>query len=304
MTPPRRRWTHWPPPLEGAMWMSIAAFFWMCNNILIRPIAADLPPVEMQFLRCLFSALLFAPYIFRVGIRTMRTRRFGLYLLRAGAMAISMISWIYAVVRMPVNEAVSLSFTAPLFATMFAALILREKVRVRRWSAVVIGFIGALVIIRPGFATFNPASIFVLLNAVSWASAIIMVRILARTESATVIVAYMFTLLTAITAIPAALVWVEPTMKSILLLLVLSSTGLLGHLASTRALSVAETSVVAPVEYLQLPLTAVAAYFLFAEVPNAWTLLGVVIIIAAVVYISHREAVRAREIEKTEPSSP
>ena len=89
--------------------------------------------------------------------------------------------------------------------------ILKEKVRVRRWSAVIIGFIGALVIIRPGFTTFNPASFFVLINAVTWASAIIMVRILTRTESSTVIVAYMFILLTVITAIPAALVWVEPT---------------------------------------------------------------------------------------------
>lgn len=295
MTPPRRRWTRLPPPLEGAMWMSAAAFFWMCNTILIRPIAADLPPVQMQFLRCLFSALLVMPYILRAGIGMLRTRRFGLYVLRAGAMAVSMICWIYAVVRMPMSEAISLSFTAPLFATMLAALILKEKVRLRRWSAVIVGFAGALVIIRPGFATFNPASFFVIVNAITWASAIIMVRMLARTESPTVIVAYMFILLTGITAIPAALVWVEPSTKALLLLLVLSSTGVLGHLASTRALSVAETSVVVPVEYLQLPLTAIAAYFLFAEVPSIWTLVGAAIIIAAVIYISHREAVRARQ---------
>jgi drug/metabolite transporter (DMT)-like permease len=300
MTLPRRRWTNLPPPAEGALWMAAAAFFWMCNTILIRPIAADLPPIQLQFLRCLFSALMFTPFFLRVGIGTLRTGRIGLYLLRAGAMAISMICWIYAVVRMPMGEAVSLSFTAPLFATMMAALILKEKVRIRRWSAVIIGFIGALVIIRPGFATFNPASFFVLANAMTWASAIIMVRILARTESSTVIVAYMFILLTAFTAIPAALVWVEPTPKAILLLLVLSTTGLLGHLAATRALSVAETSIVMPVEYLQLPLTTVAAYFLFGEVPSIWTPIGAAIIVASVIYIGHREVVRARQAAKQE----
>jgi S-adenosylmethionine uptake transporter len=126
------------------------------------------------------------------------------------------------------------------------------------------------------------------------------VRILARTESSTVIVAYMFILLTAFTAIPASVVWVEPTVKAILLLLILSTTGLLGHLAATRALSVAETSIVMPVEYLQLPLTTVAAYFLFGEIPSIWTPIGAAIIVASVIYISHREAVRSRQAAKQE----
>ena len=163
------------------------------------------------------------------------------------------------------------------------------------------GFIGALVIIRPGIAVFDPAAFFVLVNAATWAAAVVLSRVLSRTESPTVIVGYMFIMLTPATLVPTLFVWQTPSPDALIMIFALASTGTLGHIAASRALAVAETSVVVPLEYLQLPLAAFSSYLLFGEVPDAWMPVGAAIIIASVLYISHREAVRARAAAKTPP---
>ena len=302
-----RRWMpSLPAPIEGILWMAGAAVCWALNTILIRPISLELPPIELLFLRCFFAAILFIPFIAKVGFKNMKMGRPSLYFMRAAAMFVSMLMWIYAVKFLPIAEAVSLGFTAPLFATMLAALILREKVGIRRWTAVFFGFVGAMVIIRPGVAVFDTAALYVLVNAATWASAIILSRVMSRTESPTVIVGYMFIMLTPATLIPTLFVWQTPTWTALILVFTLAATGTLGHIAVSRALTVAETSVVVPLEYLQLPLAAVASYFLFSEVPDIWTPIGAAIIIATVLYIGHREAVRARAAHRlvSEPVRP
>ncbi len=273
----------------------------MSNTLIVRPVIAEITPIQLLFLRLLLSLLIMLPFIARLGWGSLRIRRPGLYLLRAGLMVVSMLSWIYAVKLLPIAEAVSLAFTAPLFATMMAALFLGEKVGIRRWSAVTIGFLGALVILRPGVDVFNANILIVLLNAATWAGAIIVIRVLTRTESPTVMVVYTFILLTPVTLVPALLDWRWPSETAWLLIAITSASGVLGHVAATRALSVAETSVVTPVEYTQLPLNAVAAYFLFAEIPSMYVPIGATIIVASVLYISHREAARARASAQSPP---
>lgn len=301
MNVPRHRWTNLSPPVEGVMWMGFACLCWVSNTLIIRPVIAEIAPVQMLFLRLLLSLLMMLPFIVRLGWGSLRIRRPGLYLLRAGLMVVSMLSWIYAVKLLPIAEAVSLAFTAPLFATMMAAFFLGEKVGIRRWSAVTIGFLGALVILRPGVDVFNANILIVLLNAATWAGAVIVIRVLTRTESPTVMVVYTFILLTPVTLVPALLDWRWPSETAWLLIAITSATGVLGHMAATRALSVAETSVVTPVEYIQLPLNALAAYFLFAEVPSIYVPIGATIIVASVLYISHREAARARAGAQSPP---
>ena len=293
MTLPRRRWTNLPPPIEGALWMAGAAFFWMCNTILIRPIAADLPPIQLQFLRCLFSALMFTPFILRMGIGTLRTRRIGLYVLRAGAMAISMICWIYAVVRMPMGEAVSLSFTAPLFATMMAALILKEKVRIRRWSAVIIGFIGALVIIRPGFGHTSPYALLVFGSAACYSLYQIFTRYVAGVDRPETSVTYSALVGTVLLSAVVPFYWRAPaTLSHALVLISLGLLGGLGHYCVARALLWGPASILSPFHYTQLILAALAGYIVFGDVPSVWTWAGAAIIIGSGLHMVWRETSR------------
>ncbi len=295
-------WTRLPPALEGVLWMVFAAVCWTGNNVLIRPISLALPAVELQFFRSLFSVVFMLPFFLRAGWSSLRVPHPGLLVLRGVVMFASMLSWIYAVKYMPIGDAVALAFTAPLFATVLAIFVLKEKVGPRRWTAVAIGFVGALVIVRPGFATFEPAAIFPFANAAAWAYAIVIGRKLTRTIAPTVVVFYMFVMLAVQGGIPTAFVWVAPSLEMVLLMAALAITGLLGHLAATRAFAMGETSLIAPVEYLSLPLSAVAAYFLFFEVPHPAMPIGAAVIIASVLYIGHRETVRAREASRKAPA--
>jgi drug/metabolite transporter (DMT)-like permease len=292
-------WTRLPAAVEGVLWMAGSVLCWVINTIMIRPLSHEMPPIQLLFLRCLFGLILMLPIIYKLGLGGLRVRRFDLFLVRAVLMLVSMLTWIYAIKLLPVAEAVSLSFTAPLFATMMAALLLGEAVGIRRWSAVLVGFIGALVILRPGLGVFDPNALIVIVNAATWAAAIILIRMLTRTESPTVLVAYTFILITPMTLVPALFVWTTPNWEAMGFIVLMAAFGVIGHICSTRALAVAETAIVTPVEYLQLPFTAVIAFLLFGEVPSIYVPIGGAIIVAAVLYISHREAVRARTAKET-----
>ncbi|MBM3540620.1 MAG: DMT family transporter [Alphaproteobacteria bacterium] len=296
-----KSWTRLPPAVEGVLWMCFAAAAWTANNVLIRPISQAIPPVELQFFRSVFSVVLLLPYFMLTGWGQLRTRKTGILLARGVVMFFSMISWIYAVKLMPIADAVAIGFTAPLFATLLAIVFLGEKVGPRRWTAIAIGFLGSLVIVRPGFATIEAGAIFAFANAASWSAAIIIGRFLTRSVPPTVVVFYMFACLTVFAGIPTYFVWETPSWDVIGLLVALATTGLLGHLAATRAFAMAETSLIAPVEYVSLPMSGIAAYFLFFEVPHPMMPVGAAIIIASVLYISHREAVRARQAAQPAP---
>ena len=299
MTTPPRRWTSLPPPAEGVLWMAFACVCWVSNTLIVRPVTDEIAPIQMMFVRLAISLAVMLPFVWHLGWSALRIQRKGLYAIRAALMFTSMLAWIYSIKLLPIADAVALAFTAPLFATIMAALFLRERVGIRRWSAVVVGFVGALVILRPGVGLFDPNSFFVLLNAATWAGAVIVIRVLTRTENPTVMVLYTFILLTPMSAVPVFFVWQEPSLECWLLLATVAVTGVLGHLASTRALSLADTAVVIPVEYLQLPLNAIFAYMLFGEVPSIYVPIGATIIVSAVLYISHRESVRAKEAART-----
>jgi drug/metabolite transporter (DMT)-like permease len=119
-------------------------------NVLIRVAAQSMHPFEVAFFRCLFGLVLVIPWIVRSGPALSRSKNRGFYLLRAGVGVVSMVTWFYGITVVPLATATAVNFTAPLFATLAAVLILREDVRLRRWSAVVLGFAGVLVIMRPG----------------------------------------------------------------------------------------------------------------------------------------------------------
>jgi drug/metabolite transporter (DMT)-like permease len=217
-----------------------------------------------------------------------------LHFLRAGLFRSAMLCWFSAIPYIDLVDAVSLSFTAPIFATVLSALILREVVRVRRWTAILIGFSGTLVIVRPGFESISLATVLVMADAVIWAFALILVRVLARTEPPATIVAHMFAWVTPLSLVPALFVWTTPSGAVWLWILGMAISSTIGHLCATRALAVAETSAVMPFDYLRLLSFGVIGYVAFSEVPDGWTLAGAAIIVASTFYIGRREAKLAR----------
>ncbi|MBI3516570.1 MAG: DMT family transporter [Proteobacteria bacterium] len=275
--------------------MTFGAIAFAGMSGVIRHLAADMHPFVVAFHRSLFALFWMLPWLIRYGGTVLRTRRPLFYAFRAGFQLVSMMAGFYAVAYMPIADATAISFTAPLFATAGAALILGETVRVRRWAATLVGFAGVLVVMQPGPETFRPVALFALFGAAATAGSFLTVKELSRTEPPTVIVVFMVLYLAPMSLVPALFVWSWPTWSMLPWLVAMGALGTLGHLAVTRGFAAAEMSVVLPFDYLRLPLSAAMAYFAFVEVPDRLTFLGTAIIAVASVYIAHRESVLAKQ---------
>jgi drug/metabolite transporter (DMT)-like permease len=288
-----------PAPLVAALWMVGAALFFSGLSALIRYLGQAMHPFEVAFFRNLFGLLFMVPWLARVGFGILKTGRFGLYAWRSVLSLASMLCWFSALPIMPFEEAVALSFTAPLFATMGAALILGETVRARRWSATIVGFLGVLIILRPGIdasggvpsVVLGLGALLAILSSLISAGLTLIVKDLSRTEPSDAVVTYMVLLLTPMSLLPALFVWQWPTGAQWPLLAAMGALGSLGHMCMMRSFALADASAVLPYDYTRLLFAAVIGYLAFAEVPNLWTWVGAGVIAAAAIYIAHREAV-------------
>jgi drug/metabolite transporter (DMT)-like permease len=279
-----------PAPVRAALWMAAASTAFAAMIILIRQLTATFDPLQVVFFRNLFGLIAMLPWLVGHGVGALRTQRLGLHALRATIGIVSMICWFTALSLMPLAQATALSFTAPIFTSVLAVIFLGEVMRLRRWTATAVGLLGTLIIVRPGYASVEPAALFAIASALLGAASPIFVKLMARTESTGAIVTYMVLFMTPISLVPALLVWQQPSLEEIGFAALLGLAGTLGHLCLTRALASADATVVVPFDYLRLPAVALIAYLVFAEVPAIWTWIGGAIIAASSVYMTLREA--------------
>jgi len=293
-----------PPPAPrpsnvaaGAGWMLLACAFFACMTGLVRHVSdSGMHPWEVAFFRSFFSLVVMAPWILKAGMAGLRTARLPLYTLRAFVGMSSMLCWFWSVALLPITEATALGFTAPFFTTILAALVLREVVRLRRWTAVLVGFVGAIVILRPGSSEIGAlGAAAALFAAATQAASTIMIKTLSRTEKPNAIVAYMSIYLTPMSLVPALFVWTWPNAEQLGWLFLVGLVGTLAHLCFTRALSVADASAVVPIDFARLIFVAIIGIVVFHQIPSIWTWAGSAIIFASGIYIIRREAVAARE---------
>ena len=287
-----------PGPVRGALWMVAAGMAFACMMSTLKPLAAELHPFEIAFFRNLVVVGFMMPWLVRAGFGVLRTDKLWLFGLRAVTGLGAALAWHWAVPLLALADAVALNFTAPLFATVLAALILRERVRLRRWTATLLGFAGVLIVLRPGFETLSVAALVLIASTAAWGSQQIVLKVLSRTEGVNVIVSYYALLLTPLTFIPALLVWRTPGLETMAWLIALGGFGTLGHICLTRAFAAADASVVLPFDFAKLPLAALSGFVLFGESPDHWTLVGAAVIVGSNVYIARREAQVARAEEK------
>jgi drug/metabolite transporter (DMT)-like permease len=206
----------------------------------------------------------------------------------------SMLAFILGLSHLPLNESAALSFAAPLFVTVGAALFLGERVRARRWSAVAAGFVGVLIILRPGVVPVSLGAALILLSCMAGAAVTLMFKNLAGHERPTTLIFYQCLIASAFSAPGAAWVWVTPDIPTFAALVSTGLIGTLGWLAFLRACKLVDASAIQPIEFVKLPSTAFFAYLMFGEVPDKWVWLGAAVIFSSTLYIAHREAVVAR----------
>jgi drug/metabolite transporter (DMT)-like permease len=283
--------------LVGGGWMLLACGLFAAMTGLVRHVAdMGVHPWEIAFFRNFFALVVMGPWIVQAGLAGLKTARLKLYTLRSATGVVSMMAWFWSVSLLPITEATALGFTAPFFTTILAAMVLREEVRARRWVAVIIGFFGTIVILRPGtgdVAIFG-ASI-ALVAALTQAASVIMVKSLSRTESPNAIVAYMSIYLTPMSLIPALFVWSWPSWGQIGWMALVGLVGTAAHQCFTRALGAADASALMPIDFVRLVFVAVIGIVFFNQIPSLWTWVGAAVIFGSGVYVMRREAIAARE---------
>lgn len=283
------------PPIQGAIWMVLAATCFTAMLSTIRFVAQDLHPFEIAFFRYLVTVIWMGPSLIRF-LRTngLSVPRKGLYTLRAVFGCCSTLLWFYGVPYLPLSDAIAINFTAPLWATVFAALILHEIVRLRRWSAVILGFCGVLIVLRPGFTEVSDAALILLLASAAWGSQHIVLKLLSRTEPVNVIVAMHAIMLLPLTFVAALFFWTVPSVDNLIWMAGMGTMGTLGHIFLTRAFAAADASVVLPFDFAKMPIAVLIGWFAFGEPTDVWTWVGAAVIVSSTGYIARREAQLAR----------
>ena len=255
-----------------------------------------IPVFEIIFFRQTFAFVPLAIYIARTtGPEVLRTRRPVGHLIRSSVGLLAMICGFSALGRLPLTEATAFNFASPLFMTALSALILAEPVGRHRWGAVLVGFLGVLVMVRPAPGHLNVAGVSLALGgAVGAAGAMVAIRQIAATERGPTIVFY-FTLAGAVMGLAGCLFhWVTPDPRTLALLILGGLVGGVGQLLLTEAVRVAPVGVVAPFDYTQLVWATIIGFLVWGETPKPATIAGALIVAASGLYILHRELVRRR----------
>ncbi len=286
--------TRLPVPVKATLLMSTAMVFFTSMGIFIRLASENLHVLEVVFFRNFLAVVLMAPWIMGYGFSALKTDKYSLYSLRAVINLVAMAAGFAAITMIPLAEATALGFTAPLFATIGAVLVLGEVIRARRVAALAAGFVGMLLVLRPGMEAMSIGALLALGNAFGIAITALVVKKLTATERPEAIVLWMVLLQSPLSLVPALFVWTWPDPMTWLWLFCLAGAGTAGHVCWTRACGLAEITQLQPLEFIKLPLIAVVGYLLFGEEPTVWVWLGGAVIFCSTAYISHREALLAR----------
>lgn len=275
--------------LRGIMWMLGSTVCLALMHSIIHHVSDTVHPFVVVFFRLFFALIVVIPFFIRDGLSPLKTTKLGLLTLRGVLNFGAMLCFFTALSMTPIADVTALSFTAPLFATLLAVLILKEKLGWRRVAAIAAGFIGTLIVLRPGFAEISTGYILVLIAAVFWGACVIIIKKLSRTESSVTITTYMSLVMAPLALIPALFVWSWPSLTDFAWLALLGLLGGLGQMAVAQALRHAETHVAMPFDFVRLVWVSITGYLFFAEVPDIFVWLGGALIFSSTAYITIRE---------------
>lgn len=284
---------HWLPnhgPIAGMCLMLISTALFSSMHGVVRFASAELHPFEVAFFRNLFGLVLLIPLLARAGPGALHTKQPRLQIVRGAVGLVAMLSWFYAVSITPLADATALSFLAAIFASLGAVVFLKEHMGLRRIVAVIVGFCGALIVLRPGVGVLQPGALLVVLSSVAWGISLVIVKRLSQTDSTTSIVAWMTIMMTGLSLAPAIAVWQTPDLHQLAWLAFMGCLATGGMLAMTHAMKLADATVILPLDFTRLLWSSAIGYVCFAEIPDFWAGVGGAVIFSSATYIAYREA--------------
>lgn len=294
-----KRFEALPDNLKGALILMVAAFGFALMIALIKLAGQRLPVTQILFLRQLGMVLMLLPVLLPSFGETMRTKRLGLQLMRIALAMVAMTCSFTAVVNMPLADATALGFAKSFFVTIFAVIVLKETVGVYRWSAVAVGFLGVLVMLRPGTDGFTIYGLMAVTGAAAAGAVMVIIRLMSRTESTSTILAFQAIGVGLIMAVPAWLNWVAPTAHEWALLAGIGAVSYFAQKANITAFRYGEASLLASLDYVRVIYATAFGLLLFDQLPGASTWVGAGIIVVASIYTVHREARRKQTLARS-----
>lgn len=278
-----------PPNLQGALWLLAAALCLTAMTTLAKSLGGELPSIQVIFFRALMGFCMSMPFLLRNGLGGLKTSRPALMTLRAVVGSFTMMCGLYAVIYLPLADAITITFARTIFVAVLAVVILREVMGPRRLFATLVGFIGVLVMVRPSGA-LEPAALVAVAGALCGAATIILIKILSRTESTTLQVAYAAIAGLVVTIIPTYMQWVTPTWDQLGLLILMGVVSVTGQTCFIKGYAVGEATAIAPIDYTRLIFAGVAGFIFFGDVPDEITIIGAAVIVGSSLYLTYREA--------------
>tara|TARA_E500000178_G_C16950373_1_gene720937 strand:+ start:384 stop:1271 length:888 start_codon:yes stop_codon:yes gene_type:complete len=285
--------------IKSAIWMLIASANFVILNTLVKYLSTDYHLFQIIFFRSLFAVIFLIPFVYKDGIKSLRTHSIKLQLIRSFIAIGGMYLWFYSIANIPLAKATAINFTSPVFGALFAIYILKEKVKKRRVIAIIFSFIGAMIIIRPGLINFDINMITVLIASILMGLAAIFIKKLSMIDHPNSVVLYMPLLITVMSLIPCILNWSSPNYFDFFLFISMGLVAILAHLAITKAFSLSDATYVLIFDYFRLPITAILAFYIFNEVTSLYVWIGGLLIFASSTYIINREK---KEGKKETPS--
>ncbi len=280
---------------RGILWMVLSGFMFVTVGVLIKLMDSGLPAIQSAFLRYVFGMIIILPLFRRIQLRSITKPILSLYFLRAILHGFAVMLWFFAMATIPLAEVTAIAYSTPIYTTIGAVIVFKEKIRIRRVMAVVVGFVGTLVILRPGVVEISLGSLAQVAAAVGFACSFLIAKKLVSVESP-VNILFMLTAGCGLALMPAALVvWVTPSMTDTIILFIIASLATLGHHSITRALIAAPLTATQPFIFVQMIWAIGFGYLLFDETPDIWVVFGGFIIIASTTYLAHRENVAQKK---------
>ncbi len=274
-----------PANTRGALLVLAGAAQLVCMAALVKYIGRTVPVMEILFVRCFAGFLFMLPLLFRLGTALFRTRRRWMHFARGVVGTLGNVCLFFAVTHMAIADAITIQFSRPLFMIVVAAMFLGEVAGMRRSVITAIGFTGILLITRPFGDGFQPMALVAAGGALTGTLVALCVKLLSRTETTPTIMFY-FSLWTAVLSfVPAMFVWVTPTGTELALMVLTGLIGITGQSCFTHGLGTGEITFVLPFDYLRIVFSLIIGVVIFAEIPDVWSVSGIVVIVGSSLYL-------------------
>ena len=282
-------WNRQTPVMRGIVLMCLSTVAFSIMHGLVRFVSEVLPPFQIAFFRNFFGLAFLLPLLMRSRFAVLRTKQIGLHALRGVINMAAMLMFFTALSISPIAKVTALGFTAPIFMAILAVIVLGERFRIYRWSAIFLGFLGMLIILRPGLVVIDTGALLVIGSAVLWAVAMLIIKIQSRTESSLTIVAYMGIFLGVFSIAPALWVWQPFELQTLGLMALIGLFGSIAQMAISESLKETDPTALMPFDFLKLIWTAMIGAWFFAEIPDMFTWIGATVIFSSGLFIAFRE---------------